>query len=184
LFSKGPEEILKYVIATVKLFEPEFSGPGVKPTPAVDNIYFMQNYTDFIYAPRGPIQNVNISTDQINSGDFFGITRLDGLDPMIIWGMGGTTGHTCVALWIGDQLNVCESTVNDVYWPTNGIQCTPWDRWLEQARNASFNLVHVPLAPQYSSMFNATAAHDFFFDSSRFTIWISQFSFWVDRHRE
>jgi len=87
---------------------------------------------------------------------------LDGLDPMICWGMGGTTGHTTTALWIGDELNVCESTVSDAYWPTNGIQCTPWDRWIIQARNASFNLVHVPLSPFYRSLYNETAAYEFF----------------------
>jgi len=81
---------------------------------------------------------------------------------MICWGMGGTTGHTTTALWVGDELNVCESTVSDVYWPTNGIQCTPWDTWIQQARNASFNLVHVPLSPENRALFNATAAYEYF----------------------
>ena len=64
--------------------------------------------------------------------DFFGIVRLDGLDPMLAWAMGSTTGHTTVALWnrstadaADDYLMVCESTAKDVYWPVNGVQCTP-----------------------------------------------------------
>jgi hypothetical protein len=126
------------------------------------NTEFLTSYTDFTYNPRGSVQNVDIDTSMIQSGDFFGITRMDGLDPMICWGMGGTTGHTATALWVDGDLYVCESTVTDSYWPTNGIQITPWARWLEQARNASFNLVHVPLSQQYSQMYNATAAYEYF----------------------
>ena len=65
--------------------------------------------------------------------DFFGIVRLDGLDPMLAWAMGSSTGHTTVALWnrstavaADDYLMVCESTAKDVYWPVNGVQCAPW----------------------------------------------------------
>jgi len=81
---------------------------------------------------------------------------------MIIWGMGGTTGHTAVALWIGNDLNICESTVNSTYWPTNGVQCTPYDRWIKQAQNASYNFVHVPLSPANAAKFNSTSAYQFF----------------------
>jgi len=34
----------------------------------------------------------------VSSGDFFGIIRLDGVDPMIAFGMGGSTGHVTMAL--------------------------------------------------------------------------------------
>jgi len=181
LFSNGPEDTIKFVTSTVELFTPEFSGPGVQPSDAAENIAFLTAYTDFIYESRGDVQNVDIDTSEINSGDFFGITRLDGLDPMICWGMGGTTGHTATALWVGDELNVCESTVKDVYWPTNGVQCTPWDRWIEQARNASFNLVHVPLSPEYSAMYNATAAREYFMTVEGLPYGYHNFLFgWID----
>jgi len=81
---------------------------------------------------------------------------------MIIWGYGGATGHTAVALWIDGELYVCESTVNSDYWPTNGIQKTPYEKWVAQAQNASYNFVWVPLAPEISAQFNATAAAEFF----------------------
>jgi len=136
-------------------------GPGVDPALAKLNVDFLGYYADFDYVPR-PINVVNISEQEISSGDFIGVTRMDGLDPMIIWGMGGTTGHTTVCLWIGDELNVWESTVNSTYWPTNGVQCTPFATWIEQAQAADYNFVHVPLSPENRAKFNSTSAYEFF----------------------
>ncbi len=48
--------------------------------------------------------------------------------------------------------------VNDVYWPTNGIQKTPWNLWIQQAINASYNVVHAPLTKAAAAQFNVTAA--------------------------
>lgn len=60
---------------------------------------------------------VEIPEDTIQSGDFFGVIRLDGLDPMLGWAMGSTTGHTTVAIRDDDgQLYIHESTVKDDYW--------------------------------------------------------------------
>eukprot|EP01101_Sappina_pedata_P000611 TRINITY_DN10808_c0_g1_i1.p1 TRINITY_DN10808_c0_g1~~TRINITY_DN10808_c0_g1_i1.p1 ORF type:complete len:556 (+),score=249.71 TRINITY_DN10808_c0_g1_i1:125-1792(+) len=162
LFSEGRIKSLEAVIKTVELFVPEMKGPGVQQEYAEMNVEFINGYTDFDFAPRTNGTIVNIDPSTISSGDFIGITRLDGLDPMIVWGQGGTTGHTTVALEIDGELNICESTVTDVYWPTDGVQCTPWPKWLDQARNASFNFVHVPLSPQMKAKFNVTAAVDFF----------------------
>jgi hypothetical protein len=136
-------------------------GPGVNPKYAADNVAFIKAYANFTFAPRS-INVVDLNETDIYSGDFIGVTRMDGLDPMIVYGMGGTTGHTTTALWIGDNLHVCESTVNDVYWPTNGVQCTPFQTWLEQARAASYNFVHVPLSPEMRAKYNATSAYEFF----------------------
>jgi hypothetical protein len=77
--------------------------------------------------------------------------------------MGGShTGHTTVAMRDSENvLHVCESTAKSVYWPTNGQQCTPFDRWIAQADNATFSVVWVPLSEQSRQTFNATAAWDF-----------------------
>lgn len=40
-----------------------------------------------------------LNESQIHSGDFIGVIRLDGLDPVLAFGMGSHTGHTAVALW-------------------------------------------------------------------------------------
>jgi hypothetical protein len=160
LFQDGKIKTLEYLFKTLDLFEPLLKGPAVESKYGAMNAEFINGYTSFDFAPRN-VTDVNIDPSLISSGDFIGITRLDGLDPMIVWGQGGTTGHTAVALEIDGVLNICESTVTDAYWPTNGIQCAPWPRWLDQARNASFNFVHIPLSPQNSANFNVTSAVDF-----------------------
>lgn len=55
------------------------------------------------------VKDVPIDESLINSGDFFGIIRLDGLDPLLAWGMGSVTGHTTIAHRIDGVLHVCES---------------------------------------------------------------------------
>jgi len=87
---------------------------------------------------------------------------LDGLDPMLAWAMGSTTGHTAITLWVNGELYVCESTVDSNYWPLNGVQKTPWKQWLKQAEAASFSVVHLPLSPQYRALFNEQAAYEWF----------------------
>jgi len=79
------------------------------------------------------ITRVDIPKTEVQSGDFLGIIRLDGLDPMLAWGMGSHTGHTAITLWVDNELYVCESTTNSAYWPVNGVQITPWDQWINQA---------------------------------------------------
>jgi len=45
----------------------------------------------------------------IKSGDFFAVTRFDGLDQIIEWGAGTHAGHSVVALWIEGELYITES---------------------------------------------------------------------------
>jgi len=104
-----------------------------------------------------------LDESQIQSGDFLGVIRLDGLDPMLAWAMGSVTGHTTVALRDPQGvLHICESTTENAYWPTDGIQCTPYKQWLLQAKNASYQVTHAPLSPANAKLFNATAAWEFF----------------------
>merc|ERR1719476_237269 len=103
-----------------------------------------------------------LNETDIHSGDFLGVIRLDGLDPMLAWGMGSRTGHTTVALWEDGQLYVVESTANSSYWPVNGIQRTPYRQWIQQAKAAGFAVVHAPLSPKYRAIFNEAAGNAFF----------------------
>lgn len=66
-----------------------------------------------------------------------------GLDPMLAWAMGSTTGHTTVAMWIDGELYIVESTAASVYWDRDGIQRTPYATWLEMAQAADYNVVCV-----------------------------------------
>lgn len=52
---------------------------------------------------------MDIPEDQIRSGDTFHVLKLDGLDPMISWGLGSATGHMTVAIRRFGELFVCES---------------------------------------------------------------------------
>jgi hypothetical protein len=55
------------------------------------------------------IKDVEIDPDTINSGDFFAIMRLDGIDPLIMYGSGTHAGHSGMALRIEGELYIVES---------------------------------------------------------------------------
>ncbi|CAM9245514.1 unnamed protein product [Ectocarpus fasciculatus] len=149
------------VLQTLKLFVPEFT-QQVDPLSAATNIEFMAQYPQFVMEERDPLSSLPPPEHMVHSGDFFGIIRLDGLDPMLAWAMGSTTGHTTTALWIDGELFICESTVLDSYWPTNGIQKTPYKQWLKQAEQAGYNVVHVPLSQNYREKFDEQKALEYF----------------------
>ena len=54
-------------------------------------------------------QKVEIDPELIQSGDFFAIFRLDGLDPIVMYGTGSHIGHTTMALRFDGELYVVES---------------------------------------------------------------------------
>lgn len=153
-------EVLDQVIQTALLFEPEIS-MSVPDWAAARNVDFMLNYARHEMKPRN-ITSVSIDPSLIHSGDFFGIARLDGLDPMLGWAMGSTTGHTTIALHINGVLHVCESNAKGSYWPINGIQCNEFNQWMQMARDANFQLVWAPLSPEARAKFNETAAYEYF----------------------
>ena len=55
------------------------------------------------------IIEVEIDESTINSGDFFAIMRLDGLDPLIMYGTGTHSGHSVMALRFDGELYIVES---------------------------------------------------------------------------
>ena len=59
------------------------------------------------------------------------------------------------------QLYLCESNAKSPYWPINGIQCNPYDTWMEYGRQNGYNAVWVPLRRSLADGFNATAAWEF-----------------------
>jgi len=149
------------IFDTALLFVPMLS-QNVSTAAGARNVQFLADYAHITMNNR-TAGLVNIDPSTVQSGDFFGVIRLDGLDPMLAWAMGSTTGHTTVALWDDDgQLYIHESTANDSYWPTNGIQRTPWAQWIKQANEASYNVVHAPLSKAVAAKFNRTAALEWF----------------------
>lgn len=100
-----------------------FAPMAMQGTPSLieeSNVEFIKHYTGITMKKR-KITDVEVDESLINSGDFIGIIRLDGLDPMLGWGMGSSTGHTTTALRIDGVLHICESQSKGSYWDTNGI---------------------------------------------------------------
>ena len=108
------------------------------------------------------IQKVEIDESLIHSGDFFAVTRLDGLDPMIQYGSGSHNGHCIVALWMDGELYITEST-EAWYFPTARIQRTRFKEWIKFAEDASFHVTFMPLSDESRAKFNQTAAEEWFY---------------------
>ncbi|CAE7468277.1 unnamed protein product, partial [Symbiodinium natans] len=145
--------LVKNILDTALLFVPDATR-GVESSFAKRNVEFLRNYVGSGLKPRKDPGGLLLNESDIRSGDFLGVLRLDGLDPMLAWGMGSHTGHTAVAIWEDGQLYVAESTVNSSYWPTNGIQRTPYRQWITQARAAGYSTVHAPLKEEYRKTFD------------------------------
>jgi len=161
LFPGNAPEVAASVLMTISLFKPS-------PNMAADNVQFIGKKMQWLMQNRSS-GYVSIDKSKVKSGDYLAILRLDGLDPLIMWGTGGHTGHTAVALWFGDDLYVCESTdtmnpnSSFAYWPPPyGIIRTPWDQWMQQAQNASYLVALLPLDPKYSAQFNEDKAVQWF----------------------
>jgi len=70
-----------------------------------------------------------------------------------------------MALRFEDGLHIIESQ-DAWYWPTHGIQRTPWDKWIKQAENADFHVTWMPLSDSMRAKFNETAAREYFFNKT------------------
>jgi len=148
------------IYETILLFFGALIGAHVPEWTAEDNLLFLKDHMN-VTMPVRSIENVEIPVEKIQSGDFLGVIRLDGLDPMLAWAMGSHTGHTCITIWVNGSLYVAESTVKSEYWPTDGIQMTPWNTWITQAKAASYNVVYLPLDPKVAASFNVQNAINF-----------------------
>lgn len=109
-------------------------GSHVPPYMAEANLEFIKESMGLAIEKR-PTHTVEIDENLVKSGDFFLIMRLDGLDPMIMWGTGSHGAHCTMAMWFddgkgGQELYVVESQ-DAWYWPTAGLQRTPFKTWLK-----------------------------------------------------
>lgn len=110
--------------------------------------------------------------------------RLDGLDQIVMYGTGSHSGHSVVALRFDDGLYICESQ-DAWYWPTHGLQRTKWDTWIQQAKNADFHVVWMPLSEEYRSKFDEDKAHEWFFKTEGLPYGYHNFLYgWIDTPNE
>ena len=127
------------------------------------NVKFLNDTMNYELVKR-EVTDVEIDESLINSGDFLAILRLDGLDPLIMYGSGTRVGHSTMALRFDDGLYVIESQ-DGWYWPRHGIQRNKFSDWIKWAKNADFNVAHLPLNKAARANFNETAAQEFFFQT-------------------
>lgn len=177
-FVHDKKQTIGELISTVELFVSELT-KGVPDYIEKKNVDFLEKYTQ-MPMPKRTIGKITIDENDIHSGDGLFMTRMDGLDPMLTWATGGT-GHSTVFLRMSGKLYVVESTVKDSYWPTNGVQKTPYLQWLKQADEADMNLVYVPLTDEYRKKFDETAAAEYFESVEGFDYGYNNFLFgWID----
>ncbi|CDW80089.1 UNKNOWN [Stylonychia lemnae] len=126
-------------------------------------------------------QTYDYDESLIQSGDFLAIMRLDGVDPIIMYGSGTHAGHSTMALRFDDgELYVIESQ-DGWYWPRHGIQKNKFSQWIEWAKDADFHVAHLPLSPEARAKFNETAAREFFNQTEGLPYGYHNFLFgWVD----
>jgi hypothetical protein len=143
------------------------------------NLAFLNHSMNLPLEER-PITSYNYDENLVNSGDFFSILRLDGLDPIIMYATGSHAAHSVMALRMDEELYIVESQ-GAWYWPQAGIQKTPFKQWVEWANNADFNVVHMPLSPVARARFNETAAIEFFKSTEGLPYGYHNFLFgWID----
>lgn len=132
-------------------------GPGVPRSVADKNLNFLSKYANYQMLPAANLATVDPS--RMRSGDMIGVVRLDGLDPLIMWGTGSHLGHTAILMRAGNgSLYVCESQSKSNYWPKDSIQRTEWSQWVEWAKKASYNVVWMPLRDDVREKFDEASA--------------------------
>jgi len=177
------EGLLDTVVSIAETWLELFSCLGDQ---SYNNRLFLQEKMGFTYKERKQ-QVVTLNKSDIKSGMYLGVTRFDGLDPMIMWGTGGHTGHTAMTMWMDNELYVMESTSDPwpltcQYWPQpENIMKTPWDKWIQDAIAAEYMVSIFPLSPENQKKFNTTAALEFFKSVQGHPYGFSNFIYgWID----
>lgn len=125
---KETESILRFIEAFVDTNEIEHKSYEIPDYMANADRAFLLESMGYDLPPR-PINFVDIDPSLVKSGDFLGVTRLDGLNPMIMYGTGSHIGHCTTALHFDDGLYIVESQGSKI-WPVAGIQRTPFAQWI------------------------------------------------------
>lgn len=162
-FGNMPSDLWK----TLKMFIGGFStNPSIpifgSKTPDYQikaNQEMMKSFLGYDMPRREEIVDIQIDKNSIKSGDFFGLTRMDGLDNFINLGSGSRLGHTTIAMWdeSDGELYITESQAG-WYWPRDGIQRNKWEDWIKWAKNADMNIVHIPMKDEDRKNFNVEKA--------------------------
>ena len=186
-FCDGIEKTVESFVNSLKAFVggtsdhpnvPVF-GSHVPPYQEKANIEFLTQSMGYTMQPR-TVQTIDIDPSLIQSGDYFAVMRLDGLDQIIMYGTGSHSGHSVEALRFDGELYIVESQ-DAWYWPTHGLQRTKWADWIKQAAEADFHVTWCPLSAEARSRFNEKAPQDFFFSTEGLPYGYHNFLYgWID----
>ena len=169
-FCAGLVNTVKSFLLTLKAFygglgiDPNDKNPRFRPNIPKDmeraNLRILELFNHYTPERRN---NTLVTFDKkyIHSGDFIMISRMDGIDPLIMIGTGGRSGHSVVCSWIDDELYVLESQ-DGWYWPKKGIQRNKFDDWIKWAYAADFNVILLPLREEYRNKFDNEKALKWF----------------------
>jgi hypothetical protein len=169
------------ILRTIELFYDIEADTSLQvPQYMVDaNLKFLSESIGYNMEAR-PINFVDIDESLVKSGDFFGVVRLDGTSPMIMYGTGGRFSHCTQALRFEDGLYIIESQ-GAGYWPINGIQRTPFATWIQMARERDYNVAWLPLKAEVAARYDVEKARAFFFQNQGLPYGYHNFLFgWLD----
>ena len=170
-FCLGFINTIKSLLTTFKAFygglgnDPKAKNPKFRPNVPKDmeraNLRIMELFNHYTPERRNNTI-VNFDKSIVKSGDFLLISRLDGIDPLIMMGAGGRSGHSAVCTWMDDgDLYVIEIQ-DGWYWPKSGIQRNKWEDWLQWAYIADFNVALLPLKEEYRNKLDVAKANAWF----------------------
>lgn len=168
LFCESLHDELLSLVTTLKAFVGGLGTHGAIPMfqPKIPdymekaNKEFMQWGLNWDLVER-PTQKVEIDESLIQSGDYLAVLRLDGLDPMIMYGTGSHSGHSVMALRFEGELYIVESQ-DAWYWPIHRIQRNKFSEWMKFAEDCDFHVAHLPLSEEMRKKFDEKKAVEFF----------------------
>ena len=123
-------------------------------------IKLIKKMSDFEFKKRKENKIIKIKKENIGSGDYFAVMRLDVLVSIIFLGNGSKVSHSVMAMWREDELYICESQESD-YYSQQGIQCNPYDTWFDWSVKAGYNIIHLPLKKEAKEKFDEVKAWEF-----------------------
>lgn len=106
---------------------------------------------------------------------------------LLQYGTGSYSGHSVTAIWDkkDGELYICESQ-DGGYWPlATGIQRTPYEKWMEYAVKADYNVAHIPLRKDLADKYDEEKVWEFFKEVQGMPFGFRNMIFsWVDTENE
>lgn len=139
----------------------DLAGLFIGPKMVRNNIEFVEQYMNVTFKTR-PVPFINLTENDIQSGDHFGILNFYEGEPLILYGTGSMTDHTAMALRIDGELYVVESAGTTVTHGKMGVMRTPWNRWFADVVRMQQLVVLLLLSAEARTKFNETRAVEYF----------------------